>query len=76
MRHSEEVTRRILLALLEGEGYLTLSELSQTMEISKRSVQNYLNKADSWLREHQLSEIRIVKKQGYGTRLEIGRAHV
>ena len=34
MRHSEEVTRRILLALLEGEGYLTLSELSQTMEIS------------------------------------------
>ena len=69
MRHSEEVTRRILLAVLEGEGYLTLSELSQTMEISKRSVQNYLTKAESWLREHQLSEIHIVKKQGYGTQL-------
>ena len=24
---------------------------------------------ESWLREHQLSEIHIVKKQGYGTQL-------
>ena len=38
MRHSEEVTRKILLSLLESEDYLTLSELSRIMEISKRSV--------------------------------------
>lgn len=74
MRHSEEVTRKILLSLLESEDYLTLSELSRIMEISKRSVQNYLNKAESWLREHQLSEIQIVKKQGYGTQLDCDAA--
>ena len=74
MRHSEEVTRKILLSLLESEDYLTLSELSRIMEISKRSVQNYLTKAESWLREHQLSEIQIVKKQGYGTQLDCDAA--
>ena len=74
MRHSEEVTRKILMSLLESEDYLTLSELSRIMEISKRSVQNYLNKAESWLREHQLSEIQMVKKQGYGTQLDCDAA--
>lgn len=46
MRHSEKTMRKMLLALLERNDFVTLSSLSQTLDISKRSVQNYLNKAD------------------------------
>ena len=74
MRHSEKTMRKMLLALLEQEDFATRSSLSQTFGISKRSVQNYLNRADGWLAEHQLLNIRIVKKQGYGIRLELGEA--
>ena len=74
MRHSEKTMRKMLLALLERDDFITLSSLSQTLDISKRSVQNYLNKADGWLMEHELSSIRIVKKQGYGIRLELDAA--
>ena len=40
MRHSEKTMRKMLLALLEGNGFVTLSSLSQGLDISKRSVQN------------------------------------
>ena len=72
MRHSEKTMRKMLVTLLESDEFVTLSSLSQTLDISKRSVQNYLNKADIWLLEHELPEIRIVKKQGYGIRLDLG----
>lgn len=74
MRHSEKTMRKMLLALLEGNGFVTLSSLSQGLDISKRSVQNYLNKADGWLTEHELPNVRIVKKQGYGIRLDMDAA--
>lgn len=71
MRHSEKTMRKMLLALLERDDFVTLSSLSQELDISKRSVQNYLNKADGWLTEHDLPNVRIVKKQGYGIRLDM-----
>ena len=74
MRHSEKTMRKMLLALLERNDFVTLSSLSQTLDISKRSVQNYVNKADGWLVEHELPNVRIVKKQGYGIRLELDAA--
>ena len=74
MRHSEKTMRKMLLALLERDDFVTLSSLSQELDISKRSVQNYLNKADGWLTEHDLPNVRIVKKQGYGIRLDMDAA--
>lgn len=71
MRHSEETMRKMLQALLESEDFLTLSDLSQRLDVSKRSVQNYLNKADGWLRDHDLPGVCIVKKQGYGIQLTL-----
>lgn len=74
MRHSEKTMRNMLLVLLESDDFVTLNSLSQSLEISKRSVQNYLNKADSWLREREMPNVRIVKKQGYGIRLTLDSA--
>lgn len=71
MRHSEEKLRKMLLTLQERDDFVTLDTLAHTLEVSKRSVQNYLNKADMWLREHDLSDVQIVKKQGYGIRLSM-----
>lgn len=72
MRHSEENLRKMLLALQESDDFVTLDSLSHTLEISKRSVQNYLNKADAWLKEHDLPNVQIVKKQGYGIQMAMG----
>lgn len=71
MRHSEENLQKILETLLknDSDGFVTLDDLSQILNISKRSVQNYLNKADSWLLEHDLSNVKIIKKQGYGIQI-------
>lgn len=69
MRHSEKTMRNLLLMLLERGDFVTLNSLSQSLDISKRSVQNYLNKADQWLRERNLPHVHIEKKQGYGIRL-------
>lgn len=69
MRHSEEKMRKMLLALQKSGDFVTLDSLSHMLEISKRSVQNYLNKAEAWLREHDLPNVQIVKKQGYGIQL-------
>lgn len=74
MRHSEKTMRNMLLVLLESDDFVTLNSLSQSLDISKRSVQNYLNKADSWLREREMPNVRIVKKQGYGIRLTLDSA--
>ena len=74
MRHSEEKMRKMLLALQECDDFVTLDGLSHMLEISKRSVQNYLNKAEAWLREHDLPNVQIVKKQGYGIQLVMGAA--
>lgn len=74
MRHSEKTLRNMLLALLESDDFVTLSSLSQSLDISKRSVQNYLTKAETWLRERDLPNVRIVKKQGYGIRLTLDTA--
>ena len=45
MRHSEENLQKILETLLknDSDGFVTLDDLSQVLNISKRSVQNYLN---------------------------------
>lgn len=71
MRHTEENLRKMLLTLQESDDFVTLDSLSRMLEISKRSVQNYLNKADVWLKEHDLPDVQIIKKQGYGIMLDI-----
>lgn len=74
MRHSEEIMRTMLAVLVENDSFVTLNTLSQRLGISKRSVQNYLNKAEGWLREHGLGNVMIEKKQGYGIKLSLSDA--
>lgn len=69
MNHTERNLQKLLLLLLEQEDYMTLQELSDSLKLSKRSIQNYLSRAEAWLLEHHLEHIRIVKKQGTGVRL-------
>lgn len=69
MNRTEKYLQQILLLLLEQEGYVTLQELSDSLKLSKRSIQNYLSRAGAWLLEHHLEQIRIVKKPGTGIRL-------
>lgn len=61
--------QQLLLLLLEQEDYVTLQDLSDSLKLSKRSIQNYLSRAEAWLLEHHLEHVRIVKKQGTGIRL-------
>jgi len=52
--------------LLSNPRYLTLDHLAQTTGVSKRSVQNYLAIADSWIGQNSLTHTRIIRKQGQG----------
>lgn len=69
MKHSEENLQKIFEELLKSDTFITLDDLSRLLDISRRSVQNYLNRAEIWLREHDLPKVKIVKKQGYGIQL-------
>lgn len=74
MRHSEETMRTMLSILATNDKFVTLNNLSQRLGISKRSVQNYLNKAEGWLWEHGFSDVSVDRKQGYGIRLSMSDA--
>jgi len=52
--------------LLSNPRYLTLDHLAQNTGVSKRSVQNYLAVADSWIEQNSLTHTRIIRKQGQG----------
>lgn len=69
MNHTEKYLQQLLLLLLEQEDYVTLQELSDRLKLSKRSIQNYLSRAEAWLLERHLEHVQIVKKQGTGIRL-------
>lgn len=72
MNHYEIKMKKIIEALLESEGFMTLEALSQQVGISKRSVQNYMYKIQAWFSEIDIDEVELLKKQGYGIRLIIG----
>lgn len=74
MRHSEENLRKLLLTLQKSGDFITLESLAGMLGISKRSVQNYLGKAEAWLKEHDLPNVRLIKKQGSGIRLVVDPA--
>lgn len=70
MSRTEEYVQQLLLLLLKQEDYVTLQELSHSLECSKRSIQNYLSRAEAWLLECNLEKVQIGKKQGKGILLE------
>lgn len=70
MGRTNQTLQKMLLTLSDNSSFVTLDQLSQELEISKRSVQNYLSKAELWLRDHDLAEVSIIKKQGNGILLK------
>jgi len=66
MKSYEDIIKRIMQVLLNNPHYLTLDHLAQDTGVSKRSVQNYLAIADSWIEQNGLMHTRIIRKQGRG----------
>lgn len=62
--------KKLLELLLRSSQYVTLDTLSEHVGISKRSVQNYIEKIDDWFLENELKQTYIEKKRGYGIRLK------
>ena len=71
MNHFDTKFKKILELFLQNDSFLTLVYLSQHVGISKRSIQNYLHRIESWLVDAGLSDIKLLKKQGYGIKLLI-----
>ncbi len=71
MNHFETKLKKILELFLQNDNFLTLVYLSQHVGISKRSIQNYLHKIENWFVDAGFSEIKLLKKQGYGIKLLI-----
>lgn len=61
--------RKIIDVLINNSGYNTLDFISAEVNISKRTVQNYLDKINT-LFEANLKETKLVKKQGLGIKLK------
>lgn len=62
--------KKLLGLLLRSSKYTTLESLSDHVGISKRTVQNYIEKIDDWLWENELGQTHVEKKRGYGIRLK------
>ena len=71
MNHFEIKVKKILELLLENDKYMTLEYLAQQVGTSKRSIQNYMHKIETWLSELGMKKIELQKKQGYGIKLLI-----
>ena len=66
MKSYEDIVKKLLHVFLSNPHYLTLDYVAQSLGISKRSVQNYLAVADSWIEQNGLTHTRIIRKQGQG----------
>lgn len=73
MNHFEMKMKKIIEVLLESDKYMTLESLSQQVGISKRSIQNYMYKIEGWLSGMEIGKVEVLKKQGYGIKLLIGK---
>lgn len=69
MTNSEENIKMLLEQLLRSSQFATLDSLSAGIGLSKRSVQNYLDKVERWIVENALEQTYIEKKRGCGIRI-------
>ena len=69
MKNYEVNLKKILEILLEREEFVTLETLSGAVGLSKRSVQNYIEKLDIWFVENALPNTTVERKRGNGIRL-------
>jgi len=59
----EDRKKGIIETLLKCEGYTTISELSNILEVSYSTVRKDLNEADKWFEQR---EIKIIRKKKHG----------
>ena len=69
MKNYEINLKKILETLLQSNGFITMDEISKKVSLSKRSVQNYIEKLDEWFAENGLIDVHIERKRGNGVRL-------
>ena len=62
--------KKMMEVLLENPHYLTLDFMAQSIELSKRSIQNYLADMDRWIFRNGLLHTQIIRKQGQGIMIE------
>ncbi|MCI6256382.1 MAG: PRD domain-containing protein [Clostridiales bacterium] len=70
MKSYELNLKKILEYLLQTTEFVTLNTLSEQVGLSKRSIQNYIAKLDSWFEENALANTSVERKRGYGIRLD------
>ena len=66
----ESNIKKIIEVLLYNSQYLTLDYVAQSINRSKRSVQNYLADIDNWILKNGLLHTKIVRKQGKGITID------
>ena len=71
MNHIEKNMEKIIEILIENDKFITLESLSQSVGISRRSIQNYMYKIQDWFSEIGINKTQLLKKQGYGIKLLI-----
>lgn len=70
MKNIELTLKSIIEVLLVTPHFLTLKSLADTVGISRRSVQNYLDKLEIWISDNKLEKTTLYKKQGVGILLK------
>ncbi|HAM80075.1 BglG family transcription antiterminator [Ornithinibacillus bavariensis] len=50
--------------LLQRDSYISVQELAEKLNVSRRTIYNDLDKINDWLKDHDLPEIQQVRAQG------------
>jgi len=71
---------KILYMLFEADGFIPMNKLSEQFNVSKRTIQDDLEKLESWISEYNLKEhVLIERKAGSGIKItsdEIGEKYL
>ncbi|MBM7600012.1 mannitol operon transcriptional antiterminator [Virgibacillus halotolerans] len=54
----------VLNQLIQQDSYISVQALAKTLNVSRRTIYNDLDKIQYWLKVHQLTEIKQVRGQG------------
>ncbi|MDR1135782.1 MAG: PRD domain-containing protein [Clostridiales Family XIII bacterium] len=69
MSSVESKVKKIAMALLASDDFLTLDSLASKCDTSSRSVQNHIKKLEERISENGYNDVKIVKKPGRGIKL-------
>ncbi|MDR0425171.1 MAG: PRD domain-containing protein [Clostridiales Family XIII bacterium] len=69
MSSVESKVKKIAIALLASDGFLTLDYLAGKCDTTGRSVQNHIKKLEELIAENGYADVKILKKPGRGIKM-------